>query len=180
MSAMAMGVFMDRIFTTRPSAAGNAVRSLWAHINYYEAHYKTRMHKLRVVVQKFEAKLSVPATLEHTQSELSRRVKIAQLDSSAVRRERLSNAPAIPSSRTVTAVVFDRNPDVIAEVLSRAGGVCEGCKRPAPFARVRTGEPYLEVHHRLRLADGNEDSVSNAIALCPNCHRCAHYGPVSP
>lgn len=179
MSAMAMNVFMERIFATRPLATSKAVHSLWAHINYYEAHYKTRMHKLRLVVQKFEAKISALATLEHVESELSRLVRVAQLDSSAARRERLSKAPVIPSLRTVTAVVFDRNPDVIAEVLNRAGGVCEGCKKPAPFARVSTGEPYLEVHHRLRLADGGEDSVSNAIALCPNCHRFAHYGLAS-
>jgi 5-methylcytosine-specific restriction protein A len=34
----------------------------------------------------------------------------------------------------------------------------------------------LEVHHKKQLSEGGEDTVENAIALCPNCHREAHYG----
>ena len=68
-----------------------------------------------------------------------------------------------------------RNPDVVVEALLRANGVCERCKKPAPFARRSDGTPYLEVHHRIPLAVGGEDTVENAIALCPNCHRAAHY-----
>jgi len=34
----------------------------------------------------------------------------------------------------------------------------------------------LEVHHKVPLAEGGDDTVENAIALCPNCHRHAHYG----
>ncbi|HXU34436.1 MAG TPA: HNH endonuclease [Thermoanaerobaculia bacterium] len=34
----------------------------------------------------------------------------------------------------------------------------------------------MEVHHRIRLAYGGEDTVENAVALCPNCHREAHHG----
>ncbi|WP_414449152.1 HNH endonuclease [Burkholderia sp. 22PA0099] len=49
------------------------------------------------------------------------------------------------------------------------------CERPAPFRRPN-GSPYLEVHHRVRLADGGDDTVENAIALCPNCHREHHFG----
>jgi 5-methylcytosine-specific restriction protein A len=67
------------------------------------------------------------------------------------------------------------NSDVIAEVLLRANGTCEGCGQSAPFQRA-DGTLYLEVHHRRRLADAGEDSVENAIALCPNCHRERHYG----
>ena len=35
--------------------------------------------------------------------------------------------------------------------------------------------PYLEVHHLTRLADGGADLPQNVIALCPTCHRKAHY-----
>ena len=34
----------------------------------------------------------------------------------------------------------------------------------------------LEVHHTKPLAEGGEDTVNNAEALCPNCHKEAHYG----
>jgi 5-methylcytosine-specific restriction protein A len=42
--------------------------------------------------------------------------------------------------------------------------------------RASDGNPYLEVHHWIRLADGGEDTVNNAIAACPNCHRQQHFG----
>jgi 5-methylcytosine-specific restriction endonuclease McrA len=31
-------------------------------------------------------------------------------------------------------------------------------------------------HHVKQLAHGGEDTVENAIAVCPNCHRKAHHG----
>lgn len=84
-------------------------------------------------------------------------------------------APSMPEQQIVLALVFRRNPDVIAEVLSRANGVCQDCDQVAPFLRA-DGRPYLEVHHRQQLAEGGADTVENAIALCPNCHRERHYG----
>lgn len=92
------------------------------------------------------------------------------------RARRLVNAPRLPTRIEVVSTAFLRNPDVIAEVLLRAGGVCELCANPAPFQRRSDGSPYLEVHHRIRLADNGEDTVENAIAICPNCHRRKHYG----
>lgn len=32
----------------------------------------------------------------------------------------------------------------------------------------------MEEHHVIRLADGGSDSIDNAVALCPNCHRKIH------
>ncbi|NII11649.1 HNH endonuclease [Oleiagrimonas sp. C23AA] len=81
-----------------------------------------------------------------------------------------------PEKILVAATTYIRDPKVAAFVLERANGNCEACKEPAPFVRRSTGEPYLEVHHRERLADGGPDTVENAVALCPNCHRQAHYG----
>ena len=92
------------------------------------------------------------------------------------RQMRLKNAPKRPSTTSVTVVVFIRNPDVVAEVLALAKGKCEQCKKPAPFNRRVKGTPYLEVHHRTPLSKGGEDTVQNAIALCPNCHRKSHFG----
>ncbi len=96
-------------------------------------------------------------------------------DSSQNRRARLAARKTKPLEILVTATVFDRDPDVVAEVLLRANGVCETCKRPAPFIRRSDQTPYLEVHHVIRLADGGDDTVANATAICPNCHRAAHY-----
>jgi 5-methylcytosine-specific restriction protein A len=61
-------------------------------------------------------------------------------------------------------------------VLERASGICEQCNEDAPFKRKKDGTPYLEVHHRIPLSEGGFDTVGNAIAVCPNCHRELHYG----
>ncbi len=96
--------------------------------------------------------------------------------SSETRRKRLASAPKKPGVVKVITTSYLRNPDVVAEVLFRANGRCEICKKPAPFKRADSAKPYLEVHHKIRLADRGEDTVENAIAACPNCHREAHYG----
>lgn len=92
------------------------------------------------------------------------------------RLEQLASAPKLPTKVKVTTEVFLRNEHVVAQVLIRAAGHCEFCKSPAPFAKATDGTPYLEVHHQKWLAAGGEDTVQNAVALCPNCHRKAHYG----
>lgn len=80
-----------------------------------------------------------------------------------------------PASTQSAVTQFARDPAVVAWVLEEAAGMCECCKKPAPFKR-EDGSPFLEVHHVLRLADGGEDTTKNAAALCPNCHRELHYG----
>ena len=98
-------------------------------------------------------------------------------DSSEVRKERLKErSDKKPKVCTFDRSEFIRNPDVIAEVLFRANGKCEKCRKEAPFIRKSNGTPYLEVHHLKHLADGGDDSVENAIAVCPNCHREYHFG----
>jgi 5-methylcytosine-specific restriction endonuclease McrA len=104
-------------------------------------------------------------------------VKKSMKDTSDQRKQRLENRSSLyPDLYETSARVYRRNADVIAEVLIRANGVCERCRKNAPFNRASDGTPYLEVHHLIRLADGGEDTVGNAIAVCPNCHRELHFG----
>lgn len=97
-------------------------------------------------------------------------------DSSENRLARLATAATQPVKRVVSTVVYNRNPDVVAEALYRAKGQCEGCLKPAPFNRKTDDTPYLEVHHIKPLAEGGDDTLENTKALCPNCHRKAHHG----
>ena len=80
-----------------------------------------------------------------------------------------------PKRKEVASTQFERNPDVVAWVLLDAADVCESCGKGAPFVK-EDGNHYLEVHHLKPLSDGGSDSVENAVALCPNCHREFHYG----
>lgn len=70
---------------------------------------------------------------------------------------------------------YMRDPKVKAWILKEADGQCECCGCNAPFETIE-GEPFLEVHHIRHLSDGGSDTVTNTIAVCPNCHREMHYG----
>jgi len=80
-----------------------------------------------------------------------------------------------PKKTTKESTQYTRDPTIVAWVLENAGGVCESCSKPAPFTK-EDGSPFLEVHHMKNLADEGSDTITNAIAICPNCHRLLHYG----
>lgn len=69
---------------------------------------------------------------------------------------------------------YKRDPLVIAWILENANGVCEGCGNIAPF-KTPSDDPYLEIHHVHWLSKGGPDTISNSVALCPNCHQRCHH-----
>lgn len=115
-------------------------------------------------------------SLQEVENDFSEKLNQSKELSSQVRKMRLDNAPKQPQTIKVQTSVFLRNPDVVVEVLTRSKGFCESCRKKAPFVRSSDNSPYLEVHHIIRLADGGYDTIENALAICPNCHRKAHYG----
>lgn len=62
-----------------------------------------------------------------------------------------------------------RDPNVRKAVIERCNGRCErpGCGASRPYAG------FLDVHHILGVEVS--DRVFNCVALCPNCHRDAHF-----
>lgn len=79
-----------------------------------------------------------------------------------------------PKTVIVATTSYVRDPAVKAWILQAAKGHCEGCGDPAPFVGM-DGLPYLEVHHVMPLSSHGSDKTTNAVALCPNCHRRCHY-----
>lgn len=75
-----------------------------------------------------------------------------------------------PRSKTLSSGV-KRDRRVRRAVIKRATDGCEreGCED------MRTYPGFLDVHHILGV--GTSDRVWNCVALCPNCHREAHYAP---
>lgn len=89
--------------------------------------------------------------------------------------KRLPKGVERPVSASRVVRDFARSLKVAAWAHARAAGRCESCDLPAPFSTA-DGEPFLEVHHLHRLADGGPDVPANVVAVCPNCHRRLHYG----
>lgn len=169
--------FLAKIFENQGAEGLRiALDAIWQHIDYYEEKANTTRCSLRLIVQKFEEILNQIPSLTQLIANFDAEVERSGQDSQADRLQRLQNAPRNPQRKLVTLEVIVRNPDVVASALFRAEGKCEHCTQAAPFIRRRDNTPYLEVHHKKHLADGGEDTLDNAIALCPNCHRKMHYG----
>jgi 5-methylcytosine-specific restriction protein A len=154
----------------------NALQALERHLTYYEK--LPTGHKQPGLQRVLEEHRAMRATtgISTMEAALETQIKVSLGLPPDERRRRLQAAPKKPSKVLATVAVYERNADVIAEVLLRANGTCERCGNSAPFLRKSDGSPYLEVHHKVRLADGGDDTVENAIAICPNCHRRAHFG----
>ena len=130
----------------------------------------------RALVMYSEYLIASQETTADIFEEFERKVSEAKKDSQENRNKRLKKANVKPVKTSVIVNVYDRNPDVVVEVLFRANGNCEHCNKTAPFIRKSDNTPYLEVHHRTPLSKGGDDTIENAEALCPNCHREKHYG----
>jgi 5-methylcytosine-specific restriction protein A len=163
----------------RDFGAAAAVRALTAvrkHTEYYEGLGHGRLLGVSAFCDIFESRLVRAGDLPDADDNFDAAVD-ASLRLAPAERSRASlRFPKMPRKTSISIVAFVRNPHVVASVLERANGRCEGCGELAPFTRKTTGTPYLEVHHKITLASGGEDTVENAIGLCPNCHRRAHYG----
>lgn len=152
------------------------LKAIWALANNVPAKsFKTNVAVSRI--RGLQLGLSLvqnlrPAGEDSFQTAIKRSVD----DAPEARRKRLAAAPAVPNSYWAPVRMFVRNPDVVAEALYRANGKCGSCGSAAPFNRSSDGSPFLEVHHIKPLARGGEDTVANAVALCPNCHRKEHHG----
>jgi predicted HNH restriction endonuclease len=108
-------------------------------------------------------------------ADFEKKVKESSRLSHKTRNQRLEAAEKTPTKIHVVTNSYKRNPDVVAEALFIANGKCGLCKQDAPFKKT-DASPYLEVHHWTPLSEKGKDTVENAVALCPNCHKEAHFG----
>jgi 5-methylcytosine-specific restriction endonuclease McrA len=94
---------------------------------------------------------------------------------------KIGKIQAVPKGQERPAKIQSRSSDfvrdarVVAFVFQQASDLCECCGGPSPFLR-KDGQAYLEIHHVKPLTSGGRDTVDNAVAVCPNCHRELHYG----
>ncbi|PSU67549.1 hypothetical protein C9J20_18755 [Photobacterium phosphoreum] len=150
------------------------------HIGLIE-NFDTQQNKAYIkFVSLKELDVSEPQLVRDTQAEYLEKFDAAiggSLTTTSSERQKI----ILASDKTPKKVLryiedYARNPNVVAEALYKAKGICEACHQPAPFIKKSNGEPYLEVHHIKPLSQGGEDSLENVQAICPNCHREMHFG----
>lgn len=153
-----------------------AVDAVRKHLEYYKGVGKSPQPAIGDLLHKYLVVVETGWTLESYHHMFTQQIDRSLRDAAEDRQLRLKGSQRKPRHIHVTAKVYLRNPDVVAEVLERANGLCEQCGKPAPFIRASDNSAYLEVHHQIQLAHDGEDTVENSVALCPNCHRRFHYG----
>jgi len=125
------------------------------------------------VKPKLIEKLSIKTPIESFRKEEERNLKISKKKSFNKLKKDAKKAKGKPSIKETVGISYSRNQDVVRYVKDLANGVCDLCNEEAPFT-TKNG-PFLECHHIKQLSDKGDDTVKNAVALCPNCHRKMHY-----
>lgn len=186
LSAADMSYLLLKIGEVRREDLSTALDALKLHIAYREQSGVSQRGNRRILeretirLESMPSNSTTPAiSLGEAERDFLLQVNASLQDSKESRQLRLSKARRAPRRIARLIYVYERNADVVAEVLLRAHGNCERCKSKAPFLRKTDDTPYLEVHHVIPLAENGEDSVDNAIALCPNCHRYSHHGHIA-
>ena len=166
MSKSAIDFYLTKFFEEHGSLEhGLAISAVEKHINYYERLRNTKLNELRSVVSRHKAKIVSTPDLGALLNNFNVAVKKALTDNQVQRQARLNKAVKLPDKVKVFTYAYVRNPDVVAEVLLRASGKCEHCKKLAPFNRKKDDSPYLEVHHKIQLSSNGEDTVENALGM---------------
>jgi hypothetical protein len=93
----------------------------------------------------------------------------------ALRRRAYENTVDDVPNRLTEVLRRERSRLIAEYALARSNGTCEGGLKTAPFIR-HNGQPYLEIHHILELANDGNDHPANVAAVCPNCHARITHG----
>jgi 5-methylcytosine-specific restriction endonuclease McrA len=75
--------------------------------------------------------------------------------------------------KTEATSLYDMSKRTMVKVLRRMKLPCSYC---GWFVNGVVGD----IHHITPRKDGGDDSHKNLTYICPNCHRCAHSGIISP
>lgn len=105
--------------------------------------------------------------------EKEKKKQVKKLSVDQLKNQAVKSSSKTSSYRQAISKQYTRNQSIARYTKLKANGICELCENPAPFSD-KDGEPYLESHHVRWLERGGADSIDNAVALCPNCHKKMH------
>jgi HNH endonuclease len=106
--------------------------------------------------------------------ELGRQLARSVDPAKIIARAKLRTGP--PPKRIRQINDFVRDPYIVAAALARAQDQCEMPNCKSQLFQRDDDRSYLEVHHIQPLGEGGDDTLINAAALCPSCHRELHFG----
>jgi len=87
--------------------------------------------------------------------------------------ERLKTKSGKAIKRKIVSNQYQGDPEIKEKAKRLAKGKCNLCGLDAPFLD-KNNKAYLEGHHIILMSRGGPDTVTNVVALCPNCHTKMH------
>lgn len=129
--------------------------------------------KILTSLKETEETLRIPSWADCVQSDQAAEDEARELGYEELRQKALAAGENSPERQMAASYYYVRNKYVSAYVKRASKGYCDLCHKLAPFNN-KDGTPYLECHHVVMLSDQGTDTVNNAVALCPNCHRQVH------
>ena len=175
--------FLSRIQTEFPSEKFQlAIDCVYRHVDYWtraNRNQNIEMVSFLDMLEEFRPKLSLSIgdnkhfeidSSDARALKLKFEIEFEQIEklSRESRKRESKRFPTKPRRILTTTWGFVRNPVVVLEVLERANGLCEKCGIDGPFVKKSDDRLYLEVHHKIPLAEYGDDTIENAIALA-NC-----------
>jgi len=92
-------------------------------------------------------------------------------------KQKLSKKEDSNEIKTSTSSLRKRSDKMKKFALLRAKGICELCNKKGPFEYKKSF--FLEGHHIVPLSREGKNTINNIAALCPNCHKKAHFADIS-
>lgn len=95
----------------------------------------------------------------------------------------ISSLKVQEEAREYQVTKHNRNAALGAQAIKEANYKCQIDSNHLTFISRVSGQQFMEVHHLIPVSKSDDfeyslDVESNLIVLCPNCHRCIHYGDI--
>lgn len=129
---------------------------------------------IKFPLRKIKSDSNIVINLESIKQSEKEKIKEVQKHSiEDVKKKAKESENKIVMSKEVKTTYRERNQFIAEYTKNRTKGICDLCGEEAPF-KDKNGNPYLESHHIITLANGGPDAIYNTVAICPNCHRRMH------
>lgn len=120
----------------------------------------------------------IATTLENQDAETRSEAMVSQLYAN-LNLDRLLGEVQRRGRRPSSSFVYERDPAIKEFAKLRSKCRCEMPDCDSEGFEKPNGDLYIEVHHIVPLAAEGGDIISNVAALCPNCHKKAHYSTMT-
>ncbi|MCW3109880.1 MAG: hypothetical protein JWQ09_4386 [Segetibacter sp.] len=169
LNAFSMEYFLENISNDYGNAKlSNALFALKEHVEYYEGIQKVRMHKMRVIYDKYLAAIPLQSPDEQEQNEIVCEILKEKLSRNEILEELRNLSETDPEVIIYKGKTFKRDNKTIAQIKILRNFCCQLC---GTTIKKKDGSNYTEAAHIKAKHLKGRETLDNIILLCPNHHK---------